>query len=210
MNDVPLRRLLTIFDDSHPNGYRTPDEDGGREYHFIDVRTGAFVPKPLLGDVYVRPYHRWCPWTNCDGVHLIVLIPSDKEGAEDAHEWSPQNRASNCTLKNDTLHRCWVLHGDVDHPETLHVDKDSLTCTAGGGSIQFGDWHGYLSNGFVTTAHERRKWRQGLDGRWWAPNPEPVPHVVAVHRGVVVDPTVQVPLPAHPFIPKDRQRQKRR
>ncbi len=88
-------------------------------------------------------------WTNCDGKHLIVILPSKHN-----HPWDPDGRASNCGLKNDTTHRCWVRNGD---PETgkVHVDKGPIghisttTCSAGAGSIQADGWHGFLHRGIL-------------------------------------------------------------
>jgi hypothetical protein len=70
---------------------------------------------------------------------LVVKCP-------DGHDWMIDARASNCTMKDDNLHHCWVRHG---RPEdgNLHVDKNGLTCAAGGGSIDTGKWHGHLHNG---------------------------------------------------------------
>jgi len=58
------------------------------------------------------------------------------------------SRASNCTMPDDNAHRCWVRHG---RPEdgTLHVDKNGLTCAAGGGSILAGNYHGFLHHGHL-------------------------------------------------------------
>lgn len=54
--------------------------------------------------------------------------------------------ARNCTMPDDTTHKCWVRHG---RPEdgSLHVDKNGHTCGAGAGSIDTGKWHGFLHNG---------------------------------------------------------------
>lgn len=55
-------------------------------------------------------------------------------------------RASNCTMPDDNVHKCWVRHG---RPEdgTLHVDKNGNTCAAGAGSIATPNFHGFLHNG---------------------------------------------------------------
>lgn len=144
ISPIPLRRLVQVYNGDEPKSYQGPD---GRDYHFV-TQVGVFVARPAVGDYYVTPDHRphrACAWTNCDGRHLVVSVPTD------GHEWSPSNRASNCTLKTDTLHRCWVLHGDPEVPSTLHVDKAGFTCTAGAGSIKFGDWHGFLDHGLLKT-----------------------------------------------------------
>jgi hypothetical protein len=94
------------------------------------------------GDLHWLKWHDAgeCPyWDNCDGLHLNARVPN-------GDHWDITSRASNCTMKNDRQHRCWVLHG---RPEdgTVHVDKAGVTCQAGAGSIQTGSWHGFLHNG---------------------------------------------------------------
>lgn len=72
---------------------------------------------------------------------VAILAGSRAEAREracpDGHHWYIDNRASNCTKKDDDVHRCWVRHG---RPEdgTLHVDKSGNTCAAGAGSIDTG------------------------------------------------------------------------
>lgn len=111
---------------------------------FIHPETKAEVRLPLPagacfdGDWYHG--HRTGP----DGRRLVVVLPN-------GHHWHLDSRCSNCTLPEDKEHRCWVRHG---RPEdgTLHVDKDGLTCSAGAGSIQSGDYHGFLHNGHLESA----------------------------------------------------------
>jgi hypothetical protein len=76
-----------------------------------------------------------------DGRWLVVRLPND-------HDWCIDSRARNCTLPNDNDHRCWIRHGE---PPNITVDKVGKTCAAGGGSIQAGDFHGFLRNGEITT-----------------------------------------------------------
>lgn len=79
-----------------------------------------------------------------DGRVLEVIVPngiSDKGRA-----WSPDERASNCTMKEDKIHRCWIRHGV---PPEITVDKQGHTCKAGAGSIMVGKWHGFLKNGYL-------------------------------------------------------------
>lgn len=67
------------------------------------------------------------------------------------HVWYIENRASNCTMKDDRNHRCWVRHGTVG--DRLTVDKNGLTCQAGAGSFFMGpnnEWHGFLRRGKLT------------------------------------------------------------
>lgn len=72
-----------------------------------------------------------------DGHCLMVRLPN-------GNEWHIDSQASNCTMPGDDEHKCWVRHGD---PPNITVDKNGHTCAAGGGSIQSGDYHGFLRNG---------------------------------------------------------------
>lgn len=82
----------------------------------------------------------WYPWKGPDGRSLVAKCPG-------GHEWMIDGRASNCSLPNDTQHRCWVRHGE---PPRLTVDKNGLTCAAGAGSILAGNYHGFLRDGAFT------------------------------------------------------------
>jgi len=119
------------------------DPDGNRRHNFIP------------GDMYYADWYECraqlggCHhgWSNCDGRHLIVILPDGT-----CHPWDVDGRASNCTMKNDTVHRCWVRTGD---PETgiVHVSKgpvghiSTTTCSAGSGSISVPGYHGFLHHG---------------------------------------------------------------
>lgn len=85
----------------------------------------------------------WYPdsWKGPDGRSLICMVPTN-------HHWHIDGRASNCTMPEDSVHRCWVRHGE---PPNLTVDKNGVTCAAGAGSIQTADWHGFLRDGFLVT-----------------------------------------------------------
>jgi hypothetical protein len=72
--------------------------------------------------------------------HLYVVTPG-------GHWWDIDGRASNCTMKDDKQHRCWVRHGE---PPNVTVDKAGLTCKAGAGSIKVDGYHGFLRNGEFT------------------------------------------------------------
>lgn len=104
--------------------------------------------------------HDKCPMP--DGIFLCCVLPNK-------HHWLVDGRASNCGspcmvcgvryrehtddaghryVDSVPAHRCWIRHGD---PRTgnVHVDKNGLTCDAGAGSIQSGEWHGFLHNGML-------------------------------------------------------------
>ena len=94
------------------------------------------------GDMWyanVTWYHNdKCPyWDNCDGKHLMVVLPN-------GHQHDCDARASNCTMPEDRVHRCWIRHGT---PPAVTIDKQGPTCAAGAGSIVRGGWHGFIRNG---------------------------------------------------------------
>lgn len=100
-----------------------------------DTPSGEVEP----GDVYEYRMHEpgECHyWDKCDGVHLLAMTPNGES-------WDISSRASNCTMREDRQHRCWVVTGSAE-AGTLTVGKGGLTCSAGGGSIQVTGWHGFL------------------------------------------------------------------
>lgn len=82
----------------------------------------------------------WMSRKGPDGRCLVVICPNGSE-------WMIDSRASNCGRPQDNEHRCWCRHGE---PPNITVDKNCDTCTAGAGSIQAGDYHGFLQNGVLT------------------------------------------------------------
>ena len=94
------------------------------------------APIGSLWDAFWYPNERRGP----DGLYLLAKCPG-------GGIWSIDGRASNCGLPQDHEHRCWVRHGSPKDG-TIHVDKNGLTCQAGGGSIQTHNWHGFLTRGF--------------------------------------------------------------
>lgn len=88
-------------------------------------------------------------YVGADGLSIVCVTPRTAPADDrDKGSWHIDSRASNCTLKTDNVHRCWVRHGTVG--EKLHVDKAGVTCNAGGGSIQCAGWHGYLKLGVLS------------------------------------------------------------
>jgi len=77
-------------------------------------------------------------WRGPDGLSLIVRTPGG--------DWTIDGKASNCTMIEDTTHKCWVRHGT---PPNLTVDKNGHTCAAGAGSILQDSYHGFLRDGFL-------------------------------------------------------------
>ena len=82
-------------------------------------------------------------WIGPDDRALMCKCP-------DGHDWHIDGQASNCTMPDDHVHKCWVRTG---RPEdgTLHVSKGKPgeSCAAGAGSIQTGKWHGFLHHGHL-------------------------------------------------------------
>jgi hypothetical protein len=87
-------------------------------------------------------YHGHPCWEGPDGRSLVVILPN-------GNPWHIDGMANNCTDREGAMegrHKCWVRHGE---PPDLTVDKNGVTCSAGAGSIQSGDWHGFLRGGFL-------------------------------------------------------------
>lgn len=93
--------------------------------------------------------------TGPDGITLVVRTPGG--------DWCVDAECNNCTRTQwgpkeidgrlhdkvwlGRTHYCWVRHGDPRQPETMHVDKNGETCSAGGGSILQSSYHGFLHHG---------------------------------------------------------------
>ncbi len=60
-----------------------------------------------------------------------------KKKAADGHHYEDR----------DPTHRCWVISGE---PPMFTSNKQGRTCDAGAGSIQMGDFHGFLTNGDIS------------------------------------------------------------
>jgi hypothetical protein len=107
-------------------------------FHGIyDTPSGKLEPGCLYWN---ESYPKNMYWDNQEGPYLMAVLPN-------GNHWCIDSRASNCTLPEDRFHRCWCRHGEV--PD-ITVDKNGITCSAGAGSIQSGDYHGFLRNGEFT------------------------------------------------------------
>ena len=86
----------------------------------------------------------WYPWKGPDGRSLVVNCPN-------GFPWSIDGPASNCTMPDDRAqerHHCWTRSGT---PPLITVAKHyGPSCDAGAGSIQAGDYHGFLISGEFT------------------------------------------------------------
>lgn len=122
-----------------PHSHGCPDCTGGR------VDPGPVACRDMMwhtaeGD---EPRVHTYGWHNCDGRHLVAILPN-------GIPWDIDSRASNCTMPEDRLHRCWPRTGRPELGEAVHVSKDGYTCDAGAGSISTGDYHGFLHAGRFT------------------------------------------------------------
>lgn len=113
--------------------YRRPDT-GEIFDHLSAVPPGGMWDADWFHDYHGGPM---LGGPNTDGRILVVRLPN-------GNDWIIDSRANNCTLPADDNHRCWVRHGE---PPNITVDKNGLTCAAGAGSIQSGNYHGFLRNG---------------------------------------------------------------
>ncbi|SRR5258706_16470177 len=87
--------------------------------------------------------NHWNPQLGPDKM-LVVRTPGG--------DWIIDSQCSNCGIpddKNQEKHHCWILHGT---PPNITVDKNGTTCNAGGGSIQQGNFHGFLRDGYLVDA----------------------------------------------------------
>jgi hypothetical protein len=117
---------------------------GGSEPTY-DTESGKQEPGCMYWNTHMPHDGQTCSfykWTNCDGRHLMVVLPN-------GISWDVDSRASNCDKQDDTTHRCWVRKGNPE-TEPVTAGKDGPTCTAGAGSIASGDYHGYLQAGILT------------------------------------------------------------
>jgi hypothetical protein len=86
--------------------YAFVDEDNWQVFPEAIYRTqeGAFMTlrNAPAGAMW---FCDWMPWKGADGHSLVVKTPGG--------EWCVDSQASNCTRKDDKVHRCWIRHGSV-------------------------------------------------------------------------------------------------
>lgn len=111
-----------------------------RLYRRSDTGELTTIPDAPVGAIWDATwYHEYPQLCGPDGRAYICRTPGG--------EWHIDSRASNCTMTDDDVHRCWVRHGEAPN---LTVDKNGVTCSAGAGSIQCGAYHGFLRDGYLT------------------------------------------------------------
>lgn len=111
------------------------------------VDTGNLIPlrNMSVGAMWDAEWNR--PFgVGPDGRSLMVKLPN-------GFDWHIDGRCNNCTIPDDPFqerHHCWIRTGT---PPKITVGKTGgVSCGAGGGSIQAGNYHGFLRNGEFTNA----------------------------------------------------------
>lgn len=134
-----------------PDG--APNRQVSHERIYVTPGTGSeLITKKVAGDAWIETLKMHgddgaCRyWDNCNGKHLIVNCPGYSGMCT---PWDTNSRANNCTKREDRTHRCWVVTGDPEKGEPIHVSKNGDTCSAGAGSIQAGPYHGVLVHGVL-------------------------------------------------------------
>lgn len=114
--------------------------DTGEE-RFIHSNPEVAAPDVPIAEPGASWNAHWMPSAanQPDGRYLMIRLPN-------GHDWAVDSRASNCGSPDDNVHRCWIRHGNPRECRVT-VDKNGVTCSAGAGSIQGGDWHGFLRDG---------------------------------------------------------------
>jgi hypothetical protein len=105
--------------------------DTGQEMSISDAPAGAMWYSPWTDRFHVPQSEH----------NLVVKTPGG--------EWQIDSQASNCLMKEDhkqEKHHCWIRHGEAPN---ITVDQQGVTCGAGAGSIQCGNYHGFLRNGYL-------------------------------------------------------------
>lgn len=133
-------------------GYQFAADDERQVFTTLLYRVAAVVPGAALevgAETSLRDappgamwWAEWLPewYRGFDGRSLCVRCPG-------GGDWLVDSEATNCTMKGDREHRCWIRHGE---PPFVTVDKNGKTCAAGAGSIMVNDYHGFLRQGVLT------------------------------------------------------------
>jgi len=126
-------------------GYAFQERDqwqrfGETIYRRVDTGEEMTLREAPAGAMWYAWWHdQFC---TPQGEHaLVVKTPGG--------EWIIDSQANNCTIPDDRKqewHHCWIRHG---RPPNITVDKQGQTCSAGAGSIQCGNYHGFLRNGYL-------------------------------------------------------------
>lgn len=108
-------------------------EDTGAELFLRDAPVGSIYYADWYDDLFVP-----------QKAHVVCV---ETPGGV----WIVDSQASNCGIPEDHRqehHHCWIIEGEIPY---ITVTKNGKTCSAGAGSIQCGNWHGFLKNGYLVT-----------------------------------------------------------
>lgn len=133
-------------------GYAFTEDDRWQVWtdrQYVNPATGEVYGKRDLppGATYSAPWYRkfYSQQTPPDdGITLCVKLPNGSD-------WCVDSEASNCNRKGEA-HSCWVREGDPRQCKVTVGKGGNVgnTCSAGAGSIQSGDYHGFLRDGVLT------------------------------------------------------------
>lgn len=129
--------------------FEVKDENGkilGRTQHTIWRRTDTGEEVENISDLPAGAmwFADWLDDTFCKPQLAHVLVVKTPGG-----DWVVDSQASNCGMPEDSRqqkHHCWIIEGELPN---ITVSKNGKTCAAGGGSIQTGNYHGFLRNGYL-------------------------------------------------------------
>jgi hypothetical protein len=130
--------LEPMPDEQSDNGRLWRRADTGEVTTINDAPAGAMWRATWYLIEDSNPPRYLFDWDNQFEPPLMVKTPGG--------HWDLDSRASNCTRKDDKTHRCWCRHGVAPN---ITVDKQGDTCAAGAGSIQCGNYHGFLRDGYL-------------------------------------------------------------
>lgn len=94
------------------------------------------APGAIYRATWMEPH-----WVGDDGRSYVCVLPNGRI-------WMIDGACSNCTRKGEP-HQCWIREGEAPNFTVGKGKPGANTCDAGGGSILAGDYHGFLTNGWL-------------------------------------------------------------
>lgn len=134
-NHLPNIPEVCVFCGKKPN-----PEDKVHHSRSLGPYFNTASGRPEPGDLW---YSEYPPidhfWDNKKDLNLYCCLPNGVH-------WNIDSRANNCPWKENRTHRCWKRSGNPEDG-TIHVEHGD--CPVGAGSIQAGDYHGFLHHGHL-------------------------------------------------------------
>lgn len=108
-----------------------------RLYHRVDKKHSNLfsLEESEVGAIWRAEWYE-DNYKGADGKCYVVKTPGG--------DWIIDSVASNCTMPDDKIHKCWVREGEAPN---FTVGKTGYTCAAGAGSILINNYHGFLHGG---------------------------------------------------------------